>query len=390
MKRTILFFLLVLTANLLNAQGIEFFHGSFSEALEKAKQEEKLIFLDAYASWCGPCKRMSSTVFTQQEVGDYFNNTFINMKIDMEKGEGPGLSNQFKVTAYPTLLFISPKGEIVQRHVGGMDPEGFITFAKSASGKADFSADFSKEYEKGNRNPDFMLKYISSMNKSGKSPLKITNEYLQTQPDVTTPENLKIIHQAAVECDSRIYGLMIKNKEAIIGLVGKEAFQEKVKQAAENTVIKAIEFQTPDLLTEAKAAVKANYPAGYDEFNYESDLRYYKSVGEMESYSKTALEYSQKYLKKDSEKLYKLASELEAHYFNIPAAVDAAEKITALTLKSDPKVEYHYLYARLLERNGKIKPAIKSCEDGLKIAGNDYIVKQKLEDYIQALKKLNK
>jgi len=163
-----------------------------------------------------------------------------------------------------------------------------------------------------------------------------------------------------------------------------------VKQAAENTVIKAIEFQTPDLLTEAKAAVKANYPAGYDEFNYESDLRYYKSVGEMESYSKTALEYSQKYLKKDSEKLYKLASELEAHYFNIPAAVDAAEKITALTLKSDPKVEYHYLYARLLERNGKIKPAIKSCEDGLKIAGNDYIVKQKLEDYIQALKKLNK
>ncbi len=182
MNRTILFFLLVLSANLLNAQGIEFFHGSFSEALEKAKQEEKLIFLDAYASWCGPCKMMSSTVFTQQEVGDYFNNTFINMKIDMEKGEGPGLSNQFKVTAYPTLLFISPKGEIVQRHVGGMDPEGFITFAKSASGKADFSADFSKEYEKGNRNPDFMLKYITSMNKSGKSPLKITNEYLQTQP----------------------------------------------------------------------------------------------------------------------------------------------------------------------------------------------------------------
>ncbi|MFZ1559971.1 MAG: thioredoxin family protein [Saprospiraceae bacterium] len=388
MKKIIILLICCVTGQVFG-QGIEFFHGTFDEALEKAKQEEKLIFLDAFASWCGPCKRMASTVFTQGVVGDYFNKSFINFKIDMEQGEGPKLDQKFKVTAYPTLLIISPKGEIVQRHVGGMDPNGLINFAKTAAGKADFSADFSKEYEKGNRNPDFMLKYISSMNKSGKSPLKITNDYLQTQTDITTPDNLKIIHQAAVEVDSRIYGLMIKNKDAVIRLVGKDAFQAKVKEAAENTVKKAIEFQTPDLLMEAKTAVKTNYPDAYEAFNYESDMLYYKSVGDMDAYSKSGLEYAQKYLKKDGEKLFKLASELEAHYFNLPKAMDAAEKIAALSVKDATKVEYFYLYARLLERNGKNKQAIKICEEGIKLAGNDYIVKQKLEDYIQSLKKPN-
>ena len=374
-------------ASLCFSQGIEFYHGSFEEALEKAKNEEKLIFIDAYASWCGPCKRMSSTVFTQAVVGEYFNKTFINMKIDMEQGEGPVLSKMFGVTAYPTLIFISPKGEIVQKHVGGMDPDGFVEFAKTVSGKADFSADFVKEYDKGNRDPEFILKYVTSMNKSGKSPLKVANDYLATQSNFTSDNNLKIIHQAAVECDSRIFDLMIKNKKQIINLVGKEAFQAKVKEAGENTVDKAIEFQVTDLLEQAKLAVKENDPDDTDAFNYESDMKYFKSTGNIEAYSKASLNYAQKFLKKDGEKLFNLASELEAHDFDKPEAMEAAEKISALSIKSSPKSEYYLLYARLLERNRKIKPAIKTCEEGLKIAGNDYIAKQKFEDYIQLLKK---
>ena len=60
--------------------GIEFFHGSWDEALELAKKEHKAIFMDAYAEWCGPCKRMAKNIFTQKEVGDFFNKHFINVK----------------------------------------------------------------------------------------------------------------------------------------------------------------------------------------------------------------------------------------------------------------------------------------------------------------------
>ena len=66
-------------------QGIEFFHGSWEEALAEAKKQEKPIFVDAFTTWCGPCKMMSRSVFTEEEVGTFFNENFISLKIDMIK-----------------------------------------------------------------------------------------------------------------------------------------------------------------------------------------------------------------------------------------------------------------------------------------------------------------
>ena len=50
------------------AQGIRFHEGSFDEALVRAKQEKKLIFIDFYTEWCGPCKWMSMNVFNRSEI----------------------------------------------------------------------------------------------------------------------------------------------------------------------------------------------------------------------------------------------------------------------------------------------------------------------------------
>lgn len=110
--------------------GIQFTTISFQEALKLAKKEKKNIFLDAYASWCGPCKMLKRNVFTQQEVGDFFNKNFINMAIDMEQGEGPQLAQKYNVQAYPTLLFINNKGEVVGNAVGYHKPEELIAVGK--------------------------------------------------------------------------------------------------------------------------------------------------------------------------------------------------------------------------------------------------------------------
>ncbi len=113
--------------------GIQFFHGSWEEALKKAEDEKKMIFLDAYAAWCGPCKMMAATSFKDKAVGEYFNENFINFKMDMEKdGNGPRLSAKFSVIAYPTLYFVDNEEVIIHTTMGMKDAAQLIEFGKTA------------------------------------------------------------------------------------------------------------------------------------------------------------------------------------------------------------------------------------------------------------------
>src|SRR4051812_29883525 len=95
-----------------SGQGVRFSNISWPEAISLAKKENKLIFLDAYASWCGPCKWMDRNVFPAEEVGRLYNANFINLRIDMEKGVGIDLAKKYGVRAFPTYLFINDDGEV--------------------------------------------------------------------------------------------------------------------------------------------------------------------------------------------------------------------------------------------------------------------------------------
>src|SRR5690606_35024884 len=88
------------------AEGIEFFSGTFEQAKTAAQEQGKIIFVDAYAVWCGPCKRMASSVFPDASVGEIYNMHFISMKIDMERGEGLTFREKYPVTAFPTLFYL--------------------------------------------------------------------------------------------------------------------------------------------------------------------------------------------------------------------------------------------------------------------------------------------
>ena len=98
--------------------GVRFLEVDWASALSKAKQENKLIFLDIYASWCGPCKKLKRTTFANEKLGTFFNEQFICVAVDGEKGEGPKLARHYSVRGYPTLLFIDGLGNVVHKEVG--------------------------------------------------------------------------------------------------------------------------------------------------------------------------------------------------------------------------------------------------------------------------------
>lgn len=130
-------FLLVgmISVNAQQGDQIQFFEGTFEEALAEATKEKKLIFMDAYTTWCGPCKWMAKNTFTDAAVADFYNNNFINVKMDMERGEGPGLARKYGVMAYPTLLFINPEGEVAHKKMGALQPGAFLDLGQKAQKK---------------------------------------------------------------------------------------------------------------------------------------------------------------------------------------------------------------------------------------------------------------
>ena len=120
--------------------GIRFEKGVFKTAMEKAKKEKKYLFVDVYTTWCPPCKYMSEKIFTQKSVGDYFNATFVNFKVDAERGEGPAFMQRYRVEAFPTFLLLDGEGNLVGKMVGGSPAEEFIEQVKELKAKADLNS----------------------------------------------------------------------------------------------------------------------------------------------------------------------------------------------------------------------------------------------------------
>lgn len=110
---------------------INFLDRSFSQALTSAKGQHKVVFVDAYAVWCVPCKDLKLKTFKNSQVASYFNNNFINISIDVEKGEGEKFAELFDVSSYPTLLFIDENGNLIKKAEGFIDVTSILTLAKN-------------------------------------------------------------------------------------------------------------------------------------------------------------------------------------------------------------------------------------------------------------------
>ncbi|MBE0424906.1 MAG: thioredoxin family protein, partial [Lutibacter sp.] len=112
----------------LNSNGIHFFKGTFAEALNEAKKQDKFLFMDVYATWCIPCKHLKETTFKDEKTGDYFNSNFINVSIDADSREGKKIVEKYAVRGYPTLLILDARGNLIARNIGIQSPKKLINF----------------------------------------------------------------------------------------------------------------------------------------------------------------------------------------------------------------------------------------------------------------------
>lgn len=344
------------------AQGIQFFEGSWKDAVARAKAEDKLVFVDSYTTWCGPCIRMAKNVFTQEAVGKFFNENFINIKLDMEKDDGISFGHKYPVKAYPTLHFLDGDGKVIKKIQGGQQADGLISLGEAALKMNDKSGKYADEYEAGNRDYNLVLNYVKALNNAGKPSLKISNDYLNSQPAITEDQKWNFIFEAVVDADSKLFEQMIANKEKVVALVGEDVVEKKVSKACDNTVQKAIQFEMPALLDEAISKFKAQVPNQAESFEYTARYKYTRAFRDEKGFIK-AYRGRVKIAGNDAQTLYNITKEILSSFpENAEMLKDAAQYAEKYyDIKSDNE-SLNFL-CNVLMIQGDIKKALKIVND---------------------------
>ena len=209
MKTTVLFILAALLA-LPGLAQTNFRSITYDEAIAAAKAENKLVFMDFYTDWCGPCKRMAREVFPQKKVGDYMNEKFVCIKLNAEK-EGKELADLYKIEAYPTFIAIDADKNIVLTKVGGGDADDFIADIDRMLDPDRTPERMKARYEGGERTPKLIASYAAylkteAFNQRDKfadligQANKIVHDYFNglTDAEKLSPENLFVYTEYAM------------------------------------------------------------------------------------------------------------------------------------------------------------------------------------------------
>ena len=342
-----------------NAQGIEFFHGTWKEAMAKAKAEDKPLFVDAFAKWCGPCKSMAKNVFTQDEVGKFYNTNFINLKLDMEETDGVTFGHSYPVQAYPTLFFLDGDGKVLKLVKGGQTPEGLVSLGNEALKKIDRSLRYEDQYRAGDRSFDLMYNYVKALNAAGKPSLKISNDFFSYYPQLTDIQRLKFILEAAVDADSKLFDQVIENKSKIEKEVGKAYYIEKCKSALAASSKKAVDYEMESMLNDAKIKAEKTLPDDEAEiFIAGAEMQFFKAFKNEEKYM-TAYRKLAKNVDDDPVKLKEIVTDIIRSYKDHPKMIlDAADYASQIyELKDD--MESLTQYCSILVLGKQAEKAIK-------------------------------
>lgn len=205
-------------------EGIQFFKGTWQEALAKAKKTNKLLFVDAFATWCGPCKMMDKKVFVKKEVGEYFNKNFIPVKINVESTNGRPIATKYQVSAMPTYLFVDGNGKLVYRKLGYMKPDQFIAVGKNAMQIPALRNKFTQ----GDRSKKFLTEYLSAVENVDTKVVKNYFKQLTEKELLYDKKVFKIMEMYTRDTQSREFKFYLTHIQDYKDEYGKQAISPAV------------------------------------------------------------------------------------------------------------------------------------------------------------------
>jgi len=294
----------VLAINPTFSQGVNFRQDDWQNVVSQAKAQKKLIFVDIYTTWCGPCKEMDKKTFTDISVGDKFNARFINYKVDAEKGFGINLAKRYNVTSYPTCLFIDANENPVYKQEGllrasDLLKEADMVLNNQANSKPLWALD--KLYNDGRRDSEFLNEYIAVRSLySNIDNRDLVEEYVKSLTPIqySADKTLRIMINNGFKIDGKAFDLLLKFREKAESLF--EGGVEKVNRAFSQSINEvfdvALKGKNQALFDKALAANLKALPNTADRVNDKNKLAFYLAIKDVNKFSEAAEQYLDQYV----------------------------------------------------------------------------------------------
>ena len=373
-------------------RSIKFEHVTFKEIKAKALKENKLIFIDAYTSWCGPCKQMAKNVFTNDTVADYYNKNFVNAKIDMEKGEGIEIAKQYDVRCYPNLLFVDGHGKIVHRVAGGMSPKEFVALGEETKSPEKCFSYFANNYEANKTNSDFLRKYIYAKDGTCLETADLVKSYftMQKEDELTNEDNWKMIKFFVNTMDSREFDYLMANKTKFENLYQAQEVNVVIDNIFRNSLYAASSGKTFDekKYIDLKEKISSYGFPNTKLLLFESDMNLAANKADWSTYAKLAVSHVDEFYSEDVNALNNVAW---TFYENVKEK-EALEKAAAWSSKAcDIESSYANLdtYAAILYKLGKKDLALEKANKAIDAAKNEKQTPEQYQGTTDLIKKIN-
>jgi len=387
-------------------KGIHFEHGlTWEEVKAKAKAENKLIFIDCFATWCGPCKMMSNNVFPQETAGDFFNKNFISVKLQFDKtakdneevkawhSVADDIEKQYEIKAFPTFLFFNGDGEAVHRIVGASSTaDEFVALAKDAIDSTKQYYTVSKKYNAGDREPALIRNMAIAMLKEGKDSIAmaLTSQYFATQKTMFTRDNLEMISFFTRTSNDNGFKFFYNNMAKVDSVAGPESAANILKPIIEEEEINSKAFSKaskPDWDAVKKSAMD-KYPkmSQYvDKMVISSRIRFYSNTNDWKNFADAAVDYMKTYgVQASPETLNNLAWDIFKNCQDAKYLTEAANW-SKTSFKDNNNPVYMDTYANILYKLGKKKEALVVENKAVALAG-----KSNNASYLETLNKMKK
>jgi thiol-disulfide isomerase/thioredoxin len=356
MKKLFLLIPFLLTTLALLSQGINFFHGSFNEAIEKAKSENKLVFIDCYTSWCGPCKMLQNNIFPLERVGAFYNANFICFKADCEKEAGPDICMRYNVIAYPTMHFIDPStGISVYKTMGYQDGDALIEQGKKAmGGNSNLLREYQSKYQNGDKSEENLYSLVAQLAKNGQPFDIYLKEYLETQKteNLVMEKNEKLIFELTTTINSPAINYFQEFKQFYTDKYGVQSYEKRVEQIASRSIKEAGQKMDKQMFASTISFLKNNDISRAEEIILSESMQFYQAINDMVNFDVAATKYLKGYKKNDPITMTEISITYEKMISNPKLLVKAINWMQAST-KLESKYYNNIVLAQLYYKLGK-------------------------------------